>query len=72
MIPHADLEQIVAKAVLHGGQLAIAHALDVRVCRVCGCTQLMGCHPACWWVGVDLCSTCEPFVCQTVEARLAL
>lgn len=30
-----------------------------RRCRVCGCTDLRACPGRCWWVAVDLCSTCE-------------
>ena len=29
-----------------------------RVCRVCGCTQNNACLGGCWWVDVDLCSSC--------------
>ena len=31
--------------------------LPVR-CRVCGCTDLLGCEGGCSWVEEDLCSTC--------------
>lgn len=31
----------------------------VRRCRECGCTDLQACAGGCWWVGPDLCSTCE-------------
>lgn len=30
-----------------------------RVCRVCGCTQEMGCEGGCSWVEFDLCSRCD-------------
>lgn len=27
-------------------------------CRVCGCTDAEACPLGCWWVEVDLCSSC--------------
>lgn len=30
----------------------------VRACRVCGCTDFQACEGGCWWVAVDLCSSC--------------
>lgn len=36
--------------------------MPVRMCRVCGCTQLNACLTRlgpCHWVGPDLCSACE-------------
>lgn len=29
-----------------------------RRCRVCGCTDLLGCQDGCSWVEEDLCSAC--------------
>jgi len=29
-----------------------------RICRICGCTQNNTCLGGCWWVDVDLCSSC--------------
>lgn len=29
----------------------------VRRCRECGCTDLEGCIPHCWWIEDDLCSS---------------
>lgn len=31
----------------------------VRTCRSCGCTDERACLGGCWWVEVDLCSTCQ-------------
>lgn len=31
---------------------------EVRVCRVCGCTQDLGCRGGCYWIRPDLCSSC--------------
>lgn len=33
--------------------------LEVRKCRVCGCTDLNACEGGCSWVEDDLCSNCE-------------
>ena len=66
MVGRADVERIVALAALHGGQIAIAEAIGLRACRVCGCTETTACHPRpCSWVADDLCSACEPYA----EAR---
>ena len=67
MVGRADLDRIVAKAVTHGGIIAVAEVLGERSCRVCGCTQLAACHPPCWWAGPDLCSACEPYLAATVQ-----
>lgn len=32
---------------------------EIRTCTKCGCTQDRACHPPCWWVADDLCSSCE-------------
>ena len=46
-----------AKAVLHG---LLAHVFaDYRRCRICGCTNDLACWPTCYWVEVDLCSSCR-------------
>jgi hypothetical protein len=29
------------------------------VCRMCGCTDLQACPEGCWWVGPNLCSSCD-------------
>lgn len=43
-------------------QLPDVSVLDVRACRVCGCTDAWSCatagHDPCSWVEADLCSTC--------------
>jgi hypothetical protein len=31
---------------------------DGPACRLCGCTQELGCEAGCWWVEPDLCSEC--------------
>lgn len=36
-----------------------ARGLDVRACRVCGCTDELGCCGGCTWAGADLCSQCQ-------------
>lgn len=62
MVPRADFERAIARAVFHGRELGHLGLLRVRHCRVCGCTGLNPCRPEpCWWVAPDLCSTCEPF-----------
>ena len=33
-------------------------AIDIRTCRVCGCTDNSGCIEGCSWIGPDLCSRC--------------
>lgn len=33
-------------------------ALGIRVCRVCGCTDLSACDAGCEWVADDICSAC--------------
>ena len=33
-------------------------------CRVCGCTEIEPCEPACSWADGDLCSCC----CEAVDA----
>ena len=30
-----------------------------RRCRMCGCTDSRTCPGGCWWVGRNLCSSCE-------------
>ena len=32
--------------------------MSICSCRVCGCTDTRACEGGCWWVDVDLCSTC--------------
>jgi hypothetical protein len=32
--------------------------LDDRVCRECGCCDVIACPDGCWWVQADLCSAC--------------
>lgn len=34
-------------------------AIDIRECRVCGCTDDDGCIEGCSWIGEDLCSACD-------------
>lgn len=36
---------------------SIAVTAGLRVCRVCGCTDLAGCNPPCSWVAEDCCSS---------------
>jgi hypothetical protein len=31
---------------------------QVRRCRDCGCDDDHACAGGCWWVDIDLCSTC--------------
>jgi len=35
-------------------------ALGIVTCRVCGCTDHVGCGDGCWWVEPGLCSACAP------------
>lgn len=35
------------------------YKLQSRICRDCGCTEDRACEGGCWWVEVDLCSSCE-------------
>lgn len=51
----ADLT-VVARALI----LRAAADLDVRRCRVCGCTDAEACDGGCEWVAADLCSECVP------------
>jgi|LGOV01.1.fsa_nt_gb hypothetical protein len=30
----------------------------MRTCRQCGCTDTLACPGGCFWIGLDLCSTC--------------
>ncbi len=30
----------------------------MRICRKCGCTDNRACHGGCFWIGLDLCSSC--------------
>jgi hypothetical protein len=62
MISRADVEVAIGLAREHGRRMAGAFAAGVRFCRVCGCTEFAACEGSCWWVGDDLCSSCEPFV----------
>lgn len=41
----------------HGSELECV-AVDVRACRVCGCTDDRACPGGCSWVDDDLCSAC--------------
>jgi hypothetical protein len=36
---------------------SIAVSAGLRVCRVCGCTDLAGCKPPCSWIAEDCCSS---------------
>jgi len=33
-------------------------APDVAICRICGCTDEIGCSEGCQWIGDDLCTGC--------------
>jgi len=35
-------------------------AMDIRACRVCGCTDDSACPDGCSWIEDDLCSACAP------------
>jgi hypothetical protein len=41
-----------------GGQVFEPINKDVPRCRVCACTDDIGCMDGCWWIESDLCSSC--------------
>jgi hypothetical protein len=61
----SSLEDADCECDLHGTARAVLSGLvvgvlgDLRVCRVCGCTQDRACSPPCYWVDADLCSSCR-------------
>lgn len=36
-----------------------ARKMYIRLCRVCGCSEWIGCQKGCYWVEDDLCSRCS-------------
>jgi hypothetical protein len=61
LVGRGDLDELVARAALHGYDVGRAEVLGARHCRVCGCQELRACDPPCSWVEEDLCSTCAEF-----------
>ncbi len=57
-----EVQQMVHCVLVGLGKMA-----ENRVCRVCGCTDDMGCEGGCSWVEEDLCSNCLD---QVVEIDL--
>lgn len=47
-------------------------AKPVRRCRECGCTDRHACIGGCWWVGDDLCSSCDEADLTAFGETLAL
>jgi hypothetical protein len=58
---HSQRAPLTASATT--ASTASEHPTKTRTCRVCGCTDWAACTGpndyACWWVAIDLCSSCQ-------------
>jgi len=54
---NADREQDRIQRAACWKRFFMEHA-STRHCRVCGCTEALGCIDGCYWVEDDLCSQC--------------
>lgn len=74
-IGSAELAAIVARARRCGERLATARMLQIRHCRICGCTRTTACMTVvdgkwtpCAWAGPELCDACTPHLDAIADA----